>query len=66
MMSMNSLFFRFTLNVTGLVFGIGISKGRGGFVELENFDKDFVKNREKKGPAVRQFRVFSSKCSNKF
>ena len=64
---MNSLFFRFTLNVTGLVFGIGIFQGMGGFMELENFDKYFVKKTEKKkGPAVRKFRVFSSKCSNKF
>ena len=35
-----------------------ISQGRGGFVELGHFDKHFVKNARKKGPAGKSFGVF--------
>ena len=34
-------------------------QGRGGFMELGHFDKYFVKNTRKKGPAGKNFGVFS-------
>ena len=36
-----------------------IFQGRGGFVELRHFDNHFVKNTRKKGPAGKNFGVFS-------
>ena len=36
-----------------------IFQGRGGFVELAHFDKHFVKNTRKKGPAGKNFGVVS-------
>ena len=36
-------------------------QGRGGFVELGHFDKYFVNNTRKKGPARKNFGVFFSK-----
>ena len=38
-------------------------QGRGGFVELRHFDKHFVKNTRKKGPAGEHFEVFSPRYS---
>ena len=38
-------------------------QGRGGFVELGHFDKHFVKNTRKKGPAGEHFGVFSPRYS---
>ena len=44
-------------------------KGRGGrgegwrFVELGHFDKDFIKNTRKRGPAGKHFGVFSPRYS---
>ena len=35
-----------------------ILQGRGGFMELDHFDKHFVKNKRKKGPAEKNFGVF--------
>ena len=40
-----------------------IFQGRGGFVKLGHFDKHFVKNSRKKGPAGKNFRVFSPRYS---
>ena len=36
-------------------------QGRGGFVELGHFDKHFVKNARKKGPARKHFGVFPTR-----
>ena len=38
-----------------------IFQGRGGFVELGHFDKDFVKNTRNKGPTGKNFEVFSTR-----
>ena len=38
-------------------------QGSGGVVELGNFDKHFVKNTRKKGPADNSFGVFSPRFS---
>ena len=36
-----------------------IFQGSGGFIKLGHFDKHFVKNTQKKGPAGKNFGVFS-------
>ena len=42
-----------------------IFQGRGGFFEPAYFDKHFVKNTQKKGPAGKNFRVVSPRyCEN--
>ena len=38
-------------------------QGRGGFVKIGHFDKPFVKNSRKKGPAGEKFRVFPPRYS---
>ena len=40
-----------------------IFQDRGGFVELAQLDKLFVKNRRKKGPAGKNFGAFSPRHS---
>lgn len=38
-----------------------ILQGRGGFMELDHFDKHFVKNKRKRGCAWKNFGFFSPK-----
>ena len=40
-----------------------IFQGRGGFVKLGHFDKHFMKKSKKKGPAGKNFGVFSLRYS---